>query len=83
MFPHEKREAAEFGHSPGNGMSPRLLSREPLASEAEVAAEMDARRPSSTLKDDPTAGDDPYVFDDIGATLPQLDLSALADGPQF
>jgi len=82
-YPHAKREAREYGYSPGNGISPMKLSMEPLASEEEVDANMPDRRgsgpsaPEPSLdflrletKRDPTAGDDdPYAFDDVGDGL--------------
>lgn len=36
MFPHESPRAAKYGRSPGNGISPVKLSREPLATEGEA-----------------------------------------------
>jgi len=98
LFPHEKRERSAYGGSPGNGISPMRLSRDPLASEAEVAADMAAREtaaaPSPSIDlmrlssdPEPTAGaDDPYLFDDVGeklgAALPQASLE-IGDGPRF
>lgn len=35
MFPHSQGFAEEHGYSPGNGITPTLLSREPLAMEEE------------------------------------------------
>lgn len=36
MYPHEMPEVAEFGRSPGNGITPALISRDPLATEGEA-----------------------------------------------
>lgn len=35
-FPHAKREPAEYGHSPGNGMTDIPLSKAPIATEGEA-----------------------------------------------
>ena len=36
MFPHAKFEPEEYGHSPGNGITPCPLSADPLATEGEA-----------------------------------------------
>jgi hypothetical protein len=93
-FPHGKREPDEYGHSPGSGITPMALSRDPLATEGEATPgpddfnpfeEYETPRPQSsdkTTKEDPTAGDDPFVFDDIAdGAVSEPDLPELAPGP--
>lgn len=92
-FPHEKREATEFGRSPGNGTTAAPLSMEPLATEGEAtpgpddvnpyeAKELEIERNSKTTAEDPTAGDDPYVFDDVGEAVDEVQLPTLHDAPE-
>lgn len=77
-FPHEKREPQEFGRSPGNGITPMPLSRDPLATEGEATPGPDDFNPYEehdrryglegdeiAEQRDPTAGNDPYTFDDV------------------
>ena len=86
MFPHAKREPEEFGHSPGNGITPIPLSRDPLATEGEATPGPDDENPFEennreygleeneiAKQRDPTAGDDPFLFDDIGADLEEME----------
>lgn len=87
-FPHRKFEPDEFGHSPGNGMTPMSLSRDPLATEGEATPgpddynpyedgdELDAGVGDMTSKRDPTEGDDPFTFDDVGdaGSLPDFGI---------
>lgn len=73
--------------SPGNGITPIPLSRDPLATEGEATPgpddvnpfeEIEAQRvqPSEkTTKEDPAEGEnDPFVFDDVGAGTAGFDL---------
>lgn len=91
MFPHEKRETQEFGRSPGNGITPIPLSRDPLATEGEATPgpddynpyedrEYKAERKQMTMEKNPTKGDDPFVFDDIGDAVGEINLPEL--GPE-
>lgn len=82
MFDHSKRESLTHGNSPGNGITPIPLSRDPLATEGEATPGPDDWNPydeaedrralremGRELEDDPTSGDDPYSFDDVGDGL--------------
>lgn len=77
MFPHEKAETAEHGRSPGNGITPVPISREPLATEGEATSGPDDYNPyedgesgeSTRLKEEPADGNDPYTLDDVGAGI--------------
>jgi len=97
-YPHRKLEADTHGRSPGNGMTPTLLSRTPLATEGEATPGPDdetpyepAHAPRATadgprMDPDPTAGADPFVFDDVGRAVDDVTLpglDALGDGPRF
>lgn len=93
-FPHEKRESLTHGRSPGNGITPKALSRNPLATEGEATPgpddynpyeerEAQRERESMTLEDEPTAGDDPFVFDDLGESIGELEFPEIGKGPQF
>lgn len=89
-FPHEMPHATEYGRSPGNGVTPAVLSREPLATEGEATPGPDHINPYDdfrqgprTLAADPTAGDDPYVFDDVGAEVGRFDLPGLDRDPML
>jgi hypothetical protein len=91
-FPHEKREVETHGRSPGNGMTPIPISREPLATEGEATPGPDDQNPyderefarEMRLSSDPTAGDDPFVFDDVGDEIGSFDLPNADNGrPSF
>lgn len=93
-FPHYKREALTHGQSPGNGITPAPISREPLATEGEATpgpddynpyeerAQEDSER-AMRENESPTAGNDPFVFDDVGDAIDDVQLPTLGDGPQF
>jgi hypothetical protein len=79
MFPHEKTEAETHGRSPGNGMTPRPISRDPLATESEASPGPDDENPyeepqGTTLESSPTAGNDPFVFDDVDEAVDEVRL---------
>lgn len=92
-FPHEKREVRTHGRCPGNGVTPALLSREPLATEGEATPgpddhnpylEREAKAEIATQLGHPTRGPDPYVFDDVGDEVADVDLPALGrERPSF
>lgn len=94
MFPHFKRESLSHGGSPGNGITPMAMSREPLATEGEATPGPDDVNPYDEREfqeamrvRNPTEGeDDPYTFDDIGDGLESLgggiDFPTLNDSPE-
>lgn len=93
-FPHYKREALTHGQSPGNGITPAPISREPLATEGEATPGPDDYNPyeeraredaeqAMVADEDPTDGDDPFVFDDVGGAIGDFEFPSIGDGPQF
>lgn len=91
MFPHEKREAQTHGRSPGNGITPMVLSRDPLATEGEATSGPDTQNPYDdpvvdTRVRDPSRDPDPFVFDDVGPAVEDVELPFFKNdtgGPMF
>lgn len=93
LFPHEKTEAMTHGRSPGNGITPAPITKEPLATEGEATPGPDDYNPYEDeqraatrdvqLNGEPTKGDDPFVFDDVDDEMSEVQLPELGDGPQF
>ncbi len=89
MFPHEDQRAAEFGRSPGNGITPAPLSRDPLATEGEATPGPDDHNPYEERENEfeiakqrsPTEGDDPFTFDDVDDAVGELELPSLESEP--
>lgn len=79
MWPHAMTHSQTHGNSPGNGITPKRITREPLATEGEATPGPDDYNPyedydpratvESRSKRDPTRDPDPFVFDDIGMSL--------------
>lgn len=94
MFPHEMPRAQEFGRSPGNGLTPMAISRDPIATEGEATPgpddwnpydERERRREMEPMQldEDPTDGRDPFVFDDVGGEIDEVELPALRGDPEL
>lgn len=94
-FPHEDQRAQEFGRSPGNGITPMPMSRDPLATEGEATAGPDNENPFEQKEReygleedeiaeqrDPTAGDDPFLFDDVDESVDEVELPSLGKPPE-
>lgn len=91
MHPHEHQGSLEFGRSPGNGITPIPLSRDPLATEGEATPGPDDYNPyeereakaelDAQANPDPTAGDDPFVFDDVEPVVDDLRLPGMDRNP--
>ncbi|MGK7294863.1 MAG: hypothetical protein ACNS61_03420 [Candidatus Wenzhouxiangella sp. M2_3B_020] len=93
-FPHSKRESKTHGYSPGNGITPTLMSRAPLASEGEATPGPDDWNPYDEReerefreqfesRESPTEGDDPFAFDDIGGEIMAADAPGIGGEPTF
>ncbi len=96
MFPHSKSEPEEFGHSPGNGITPIPLSRDPLATEGEATPGPDDVNPYEenekrelglssneiAANRNPLAGEDPYAFDDVDEAVGEVELPSLGSDPE-
>lgn len=52
MFPHSKAEPEEYGNSPGNGITPVPLSRDPLATEGEATPGPDDWNPYDEMEEE-------------------------------
>ncbi len=93
MFPHEDQRTKEFGRSPGNGITPIPLSRDPLATEEEATPGPDDYNPFEDTRElglssdeiaenrNPLKGDDPYAFDDVDEAVGELELPDLGGEP--
>lgn len=83
-FPHGHRDSETHGHSPGNGITPMVLSAGPLATEGEATPGPDDYNPyddpdnqafaGHRANKTPTDGSDPFVFDDVDRIVDDVRL---------